>query len=153
MGFTKKKEEQDRFIFTKNARQAFASEMEKLGFDFDAFLIAKGAIAQRVGGIVALEYRELDEQAEYVKRYLSGTPFYTLEATTLEWAWRCPLAFWQELRVQARDDESNMLWRADKVEAMRSGKSHEDRARDKMSFLAVGMKSLIGKISYEKARA
>ncbi len=148
MAFTSKKKKEDRFSFSPQARAAFAKEMVHHAFDFDAFLIAKGALVKRKGSVIALEYEGLENQTAYVSKFIRNTAYFSFEAGTLNWAWLHPFAFWFELRSQSWDEESKALWECDRLESTRTGQPREARARKVMRELAEGMEGLIGMKTY-----
>ncbi len=142
MALSNKEKKQDRFQFSGLARKAFAKELAKSGFDFDKFLMARGAILKVRGNVTAMEYQSQEEQQAYIAKFVKDTPYYSLEAITLEWAWKMPFTFWCELRAQSAFDENRVLHEADRAEEIRTGESREVRARKALKSLAEGLSGL-----------
>ncbi len=138
----RKEKKEDRFQFPGAARKAFAKEMGKIGFDFDKFLMARGAIMKIRGNVTAMEYQSQEEQQAYIAKFVKDTPYYSLEAITLEWAWRMPFTFWCELRAQSAADESRVLYEVDRAEEIRTGESREVRAQKALKSLSQGLTAL-----------
>ncbi len=135
----KRTEEEDKFNFQRSAVIAFAKEIAKLNFDFDAFLLARGAIVKRGSEIVPLRYDSPEDQTTYLSKYVRHTPYYSLEAATLEWAWSVPANFWYELQAQAREEVSRIWREMDRLDEKRTGKPYHVRASEMMASLRKGM--------------
>lgn len=141
MAISKKDKKADKFYFSPQARAHFAKEMMNHYFDFDKLLADKRAIRRKfetVGGrtypvLVAIEYETQEQRNGYVSKFLNGTPYYSFEAATMEGFWKIPFCFWAELREQSKIEESRLWWECNNLEQTRTGRTYEERAREKIS--------------------
>lgn len=140
MSSNKKEKKNDRYIFPSTTIKHFVKEMVKVNFDFDAFLIGKGAIRKHDGKIIALSY---ENKGNYLSKHVNGTPYFSLEASMLEWAWGTPYCFWYELKDQSMSELVREVYDVENFEHTRTGKSYTDRAREKMQEVKSSMSSFI----------
>lgn len=154
MGFNKKRGDEDEseggLKFSPAARQKFADEMKAFGFDFDQFLLSKGAIARRGKGVSVLEYEIETDRAKYLSKFLpSSSPYYSFEASLQSDMIRIPFQFWSELRSQAYSEENRMIHECDKLDETRTGFTHEERAMTEFRKLSKGLAGMIGLKSHD----
>lgn len=153
MALKKKEEKKEEFKFSAQARNHFAKEMEDFKFNFDDFLLSKGALGKRkypVKGVEAvsiavLRYETKEEQTRYITKHVDKTPYYSFEAITEESFWDTPYHFWSILREQSRSEEGRALWEYEKREELRTGKTREERAREVIAKIGSEFKAGLNK--------
>lgn len=151
MAIKSKEKKEDKFIFAPTARAYFAKELAKSGFDFDKMLLSKQALKKvhtvtperTFPSLVAIEYETMSEQSSYISKYISNTPYYSFEASTVDRFWKFPTDFWYELRSQSRNEEYLEWITCENLEETRTGKSHHERARDKIKELRDSVMDII----------
>jgi len=152
MGYAKKEHgDGKKFYFTPEARRLFASEMEGFKFDFDRFLEAKRATGKsKNGSLVAIQYETEDQRADYRSKFVNGTKYYSFDIVKVEDMFKVPMTFWQELREQCMSEESSAFWKVAGMEEARTGKSHNERAKEKIAEMRSGVSDIMGKMQLPK---